>query len=356
MDTIQLKCGHCQKVMGIATEHLGQQVQCPHCGLVVQTPAPPRPQAAETVAVPQTPRQEPEPQFSPFAASDPTTPLTPSPSDESPRPTDTTVALADAGAAPDAGAQAEFAQFKPKPRKDRSVFLVIALIFLVPYAFTMTLFVAILIFFRSGGGSDPLEYLRDPMPAPDKGGAKRVMFKEPKHTAPLAAQRKTTIGKSVKAGDLLVTPQRLSLTSDGDLKLVLRVRNTSTNAAFEPIHNSFVNERKSHIKYTFIESHTSSLDNIYGGNLAYFKKADATGDEESFPILGPNEEITIVLETDQQYRAKHVSVIAKSPNDEFTWRVQVRRGLVRVGNKDVSATTVIGVDFSGKDIERERKL
>src|SRR5947208_2817375 len=39
METVQLQCGHCKKVMAISVEYLGGQVQCPHCKGVVQTPA-----------------------------------------------------------------------------------------------------------------------------------------------------------------------------------------------------------------------------------------------------------------------------------------------------------------------------
>src|SRR4051794_25483870 len=43
MRTVQLQCGNCQKLMAIAEEHLGGQVQCPHCQAVVQTPKPTAP-------------------------------------------------------------------------------------------------------------------------------------------------------------------------------------------------------------------------------------------------------------------------------------------------------------------------
>src|SRR5262249_13829988 len=39
METMQLQCGRCGQVMAISLEHLGSQVQCPHCQTVVQTPA-----------------------------------------------------------------------------------------------------------------------------------------------------------------------------------------------------------------------------------------------------------------------------------------------------------------------------
>src|SRR5262245_30133687 len=40
METVQIQCGNCSQVMGIQVEHLGQQVHCPHCQAIVQTPTP----------------------------------------------------------------------------------------------------------------------------------------------------------------------------------------------------------------------------------------------------------------------------------------------------------------------------
>lgn len=344
METIQLQCGHCKKVMGISKAHLGQQVQCPHCGLVVQTPPPSEPARPAPV-------REPDPPSNPF--EDAPTSSMPA-TEQAPSPGDVTVP-AQFTDAPSETAQTEFAQFKPKPRKDRSVFLIIALIFLVPYAVTMTFFVFFL-WAYGRGNSDPLQFMRDPAPSPKEGGPKRVQIEVPSPMARLPESRKGTLGTSIKAGDLLVTPQRVALTSDGDLKLVLRVRNVSAASAFEPMHNSYVNVRRFDIRYTHLDIRSRpEMEKIYGGNLAFYKTKDATGEQESVPILAPNEEITIVLETDQSYREKFVAPIAKSSSDEFTWRVQVRRGFVRVDNKDVSSTTVIGVDFSSKDIERADK-
>jgi len=332
--------------MAISAAHLGQRVQCPHCNSVVQTPAPAPADPTLPLPTPQNVSPADEPTF-----LDPN--LAPIPTDRPSSPSqDVTVAMDDA---PLQAGDTNFAEFKPKPRKDSSVLLIIALIFLVPYAVTMTFFVFFM-WARGSAQGDPLEYLRDPMPAQEKGGPRKVQRKQPDHTLPIAERRKTTLGKSVKAGDLLVTPERVVLTAEGDLKLMLRVRNESTSSAFEPMHDSYVNERKHPVKpYTFLESRSLTLDHIYGGYLAYYKNADATGEPESFPVLSPKEEVTIVLQTEDRYRAKYVSVIAGAKNDEFTWRVQVRRGFVRVDNKDVSATTVIGVDFSSKEIVREGK-
>src|ERR1700681_986253 len=52
METVQLQCGNCSKVMAISTEHLGGQVRCPHCLSVVQTPPRPEPAPAAAEAAP----------------------------------------------------------------------------------------------------------------------------------------------------------------------------------------------------------------------------------------------------------------------------------------------------------------
>jgi hypothetical protein len=346
MDIIQLKCGHCQQVMAISVAHLGQQVHCPHCQGVVQTPppsTPPSPDATEPGGFAKGPPPVETPQFSrsesaPFSSQ-----------------TDNTVVMDSAGAssAADSSSQTDFTQFKPRPRYDRGVFLLIALIFLVPYAVTITVFLAILLL-RGQGESDSLQYIRDPMPAPKNGGPKKV---QAAHDSPLVAQRKTTLGQPVKAGDLEVTPKRIVLTKEGDLKIFLRAKNISANTAFEPMHDSYVHQGKSTIPpYTFLETHSkeSKEKRIYGFNLAYYKTPDATDEQSGYAVLMPREQVTIVLMSEERYRPL-VAAMAKETNDDYTWRVQLRRGFVKVDNKDVSATTVIGVDFSSKDIERDGK-
>src|SRR5262245_28748300 len=39
METINVQCGHCGKLMAVSTEHLGARVSCPHCQGVVEAPA-----------------------------------------------------------------------------------------------------------------------------------------------------------------------------------------------------------------------------------------------------------------------------------------------------------------------------
>src|SRR5262245_37746449 len=39
METVNVQCGHCGKLMAVSTEHLGVRVSCPHCQGVVEAPA-----------------------------------------------------------------------------------------------------------------------------------------------------------------------------------------------------------------------------------------------------------------------------------------------------------------------------
>src|SRR5579884_2782360 len=50
MQPIEFQCGHCGKLMAVSSQHLGQQVRCPHCQQVVIAPPP---------AVPTVPSSEP---------------------------------------------------------------------------------------------------------------------------------------------------------------------------------------------------------------------------------------------------------------------------------------------------------
>ena len=62
MQTVQFQCGHCNKLMAVGVEHLGQQVRCPHCQAGrgrpgrgprrPPTPYPPRPTPAMFPAMP----------------------------------------------------------------------------------------------------------------------------------------------------------------------------------------------------------------------------------------------------------------------------------------------------------------
>ena len=347
METVQLQCGSCRQVMAIGVEHLGGQVQCPHCQSVVQTP--PRQSAGATIEVNQR-----ESIFSGAEASDSVMGEDAAPKIEMPGQAEATLQLKSTAPASAPEPETDFTQFKRRPTYDRGVFTLILLIFLIPYAITMTGFV-VYMYLNRPTATDPYEYLPDPAGAKDKGAPRPAQY-QPKHDLPLAAHLKTTLGKSIRIGDLLVTPERVRLTAEGDLQLFLKAKNVSTNSAFDPINTTFVKydpNKSSNKPYSFLEA-KSMGENLYNFDLAYHRNALGQDEATGSGLLGPKADVYIKLMTFEKYRDKQVAEIVKS-DDTYTWRVRLRRGFVKVKGKNVSATTVIGVEFSPSEIEREGK-
>ncbi len=394
METVQLQCGQCKNVMAIGMEHLGGQVQCPHCRCVVQTP----PRSAFFAALQEAPSLDSggESIFSPMDATDivfgnkaspkvelpakarredievtvkidpmathvppsrrsgakpalqpvkPVKPVEPEIADE-PEPAQATPSVD----------EADLSQLKrERPVYDRSVFPLIAMIFLIPYAIVTTAFIVYLVFFVKQGSNDPYEYLNDPLPNPKFGGPKRISKAQPIHNHPLLAHRIVSIGKPIQVGDLLVTPEKIQLTSEGDLRLILRAKNTSTDTAFEPMSDNYVRyvANRDLKPFTFLETKSHSISDVYGGYLGYAKAMNAkelSGDG----YVRPSEQVFVVITTNDAYRKQEVAQIAKT-NESYLWRVQLRRGFVKMSGKDVSATSVIGIEFTNAEVEREKK-
>jgi hypothetical protein len=67
--------------------------------------------------------------------------------------------------------------------------------------------------------------------------------------------------------------------------------------------------------------------------------------------LRPQEELTTLICTDPD---DHVARLLASARGPLLWRVQVRRGLVPVRDREVSSTAVIGVEFEPDQIQRPK--
>jgi phage FluMu protein Com len=359
METVQLQCGHCKQLMAIGVEHLGAQVQCPHCKGVVQTPArtaPPEPPTVALSAAPNMELTQRESIFGGAESSDAVIGETTAPQVEMPTAGYSAAGPFGATGVADASSpepDADLTKFKRRPVYDKSVVGLYALIFLIPYSILTTLAILYLLFMQGASRPHPLDMLPDPVPGNKTGGPKNVL--RVIHTYPLAEHQKTKIGESIrvgKDGDLTVTPERLLLTEEGDLKLFIRAKNTSKHTLFEPINEYYVKPNKAGTEpYSYLESKSQMVRNIYNSFLEYHKTA--RNEEAGKAALSPGEETTIVLTTGFEYR-KEVAAVAKNA-DSYTWRVQLRRGFVKKGDKDVSATAVIGVDFTNAQIEREGK-
>lgn len=384
MEPIQLQCGSCGKTMGINPAHLGAQVHCPHCQAIVQTPAPagafgaasggaapaPNAQPGEMESIfsqPEPtddlfgggsqPRVEMPPELPPpppmyaIQAADATIAMEP---EERPQPSEEETATSPfLGAAANithqaAPAEQDLGALTPQRRFDDrgGLFMPILLIFLVPYAIFTTAFIAYLLY--TWPKDNPLKNLPDIGPR----GQPRLQVK---HDLPLDKDMKTALGQPIQVGDIKVTPLKVRLTPEQDLVLEFKAKNMSTNVSFNPIADEYMRYSKKSMDsgrpYTYLERVSGgNLNKVYGGDLEWFKGSNRV---DSDMEIGPGEEAVIHLATDVYYRTREVPAIVKG-KEPLVWRVQVRRGLVEVDGKGISATTVIGVEFTSRDIVKDR--
>ena len=382
MATVQLQCGNCRKVMGILAEHLGGQVQCPHCRAVVRTP--PRPAAVVAPASAPTPAPPPDLFDEQFHAPDPlfespeVVEVAEEPADvvaptivDAPHETESAdVSHAEPAVTEDADdeltevveespplhdEQTDLTSFQRKPLQRPSLLPAIFMIFLVPYAILSTLVIIYLLTKEQPKSIHPLDVLPDPK---KQGGPRRVQII---HNHELAPHQMAALNETIrvgKDGDLEITPLHVRLTELGDLELVLRARNISKNLKFEPINDFYLryspskeNEGIEGKLYSFLESESKSVENIYGGTLEYHNMVDGKEVRSNVHELGPQEEELLVITTMPNFQKLIKENIAQS-NDSFVWRVQLRRGFVKYEDKEISATAVIGVKFTPQNIEK----
>jgi hypothetical protein len=379
VEPIQLQCGSCGQMMAISPEHQGAQVQCPHCKAVVQTPAPPKPLAPPSSGTlgfaahldagdQDSIFGQPEPtddlfgiapapkiQMPPIDVAPPPAPVPPVRMEPAPSPhvhagapenapgmfTETPPAAA----SPDA----DLASFAPQRRiEDRSMLGPILLIFLVPYAIFTTAFIGYLLY--TWPRDNPLKFLPDNAPK----GQPRLQVK---HDYQLDPDMKTTLGQPIRVGAIEVTPLHVKHNAENDLILVFKAKNVSSNLVFVPLDQDYLKFSKKSLDagrpYTFLERISKEkLNRIYGGDLDFYR--GAPGREQRFDgEIGPGEEALVHITSNEDYRKREVPNFVKAP-EKLIWRVQVRRGLTHVDGKDVPATTVIGIEFTARDIVRDK--
>ncbi len=356
METIQLQCGNCEKVMAISVEHLGGQVQCPHCQSVVQTP--PR------SAFPHLAGAEAEMQFGVAAQEqesiftgpppvddlfgDPAMPSVEMPAEAPAEPRhdpQTIGGFADSAPSAPAGGGLSELQRRPLPKQSGMGGL-IAMVFLVPYAILTTLFIIYLLMNKP---KHPLDMLPDP--SPTKGGARPLSRERVKHDYALAAHQKVAPGESLTVRSIEVKPERVKLTKEGHLAVTLRAKNLSADTIFTPVSDDFLRATEANPTYTFVESTKVKFSSLYGGFLALKKGQAGKETDTAEGDLGPGQEGLITITTMDKYD-KLVREIVKS-DDTLVWRIQLRTGLVPHRGQAVSTTTIIGVAFNARQIEKE---
>jgi phage FluMu protein Com len=375
MDTVQIQCGSCNKLMAISTAHLGGQVRCPHCQAIVQAPAPTPALANEPTELlppPQIEVREADSIFAPPEEGEDLfgdgserpvveMPLDVAPAQEPPPALNHLVTIAEPPIAHDITEadlapmpaqvphhethDADLAALKPPRRTaDRGYLSLMLLILLVPYSILMTLFVVYL-WYQLANQENGLQQLPDP--APKKDGARQVKLRV-KHDQALAASQQVKLGGTIIIGAIQVTPEKVTRDEFGDLQLVLNVKNVSDNQAFSPMHPDFLRTVKGSktnaMPYTFLDSPGTS-DRIYGGHLAFERPGE--NDRTIEGELLPGQQEKLVVTAPEKKELVNRIVQSKEP---MTWRVQLRRGLARISGQQASATAVIGVQFNASEI------
>jgi len=376
MDIVEVQCGSCGQAMGVSVEHLGTQVHCPHCQAVVEVPR--RPGSSD-------PAKDKESIFS--SAEESQSDLfgggAPKPKPEMPekRAADREVVASERQGA--GGATVELSEKKPPraaaptpfhvereasdadeppaselprpvPRRQQpSMAVPIAFMFLIPYCIATTAFIAWLLYQRQTQVLDPLERLLDTKP--EDGGPRKVNKGEKysatyQHNLKLPDKLKAGIHQSLEIGAIQVTPLKLSLNQDDNLVLSLKIRNLTEDLAFKPMSDSFlVFNRKSMNSprpFTYLDTGAKELFDSY----LEWKQGPPGREQASDGILYPGQELVLQLTTNDKHRGDVKRALEAQA--QLVWRVQLRRGFVQVRGKNISATAVIGVPFSAKDVEK----
>jgi hypothetical protein len=246
-----------------------------------------------------------------------------------------------------------------------------ALIILIPYAIFMTA-MALRLWFQTREPPSPLEYL------PDEGENRGVTKKGEGRVSQyqqrwqvdssLPSKLRVSLGNTLRVGALEVTPTEVKRsrvtycytqgskpdTSAKDaLVLRLHLKNVSNDQQFCPTDPAFDarwDDPRQPKPYTYLDF---GAEKFFGGPIDYpygkHGRMYMQGQENDPQPLGPGEERTTVVCTDPDKSDQVRKALAKAKGS-MLWRVRLRRGLVDVGNKQKSATAVIGVEFAASDI------
>ena len=274
---------------------------------------------------------------------------------------------------------------RKRPVGSKSMAMPIIFFSLLSYS-VMATAILILILFRinNAGPLHPLEYIPDV--DGDNPGAKRtkIRFNHDKERTQeiVPAHLRTKIGVAIRVGELEVTPVALEKATvsvlvsgfskaepckEDSLILRLKLKNVSTDQTFCPLDYYFNRKWKEKSKnsypppFTLVQFGTEKPEKSFFGGpanwlplaLAGSKKSqsprETVENENLDKSLEPGEEMTAFLCTDGDDSSTQAIF---SHQGRMLWRLQVRRGLVPVGSKEIPATSVIGVEFGATDIKQ----
>jgi hypothetical protein len=274
-------------------------------------------------------------------------------------------------------------------RSGRPWFIPMVFIPLVLYSLVMTAaFLYVVLYWRAAPGPNLFEQMPDT--SGDNPGVRKkkvetsFLFSKKDVTRPLPANLLVALKERIQIGELLVTPlsverKRMSVFVEGfakkpepctydSLVLNLELENTSADSIFTPLDNYFDRKWQEGLEgqgpppFTFLEV---GENRFFGGPaewrpitgagankgrrqwLAGRKEFDAVG-------LAPGEKLRTFVCTDGE--DNNVALLlfgvdeGKKRREPYRgpllWRVQLRRGLINHRGRALSATAVIGVEFT----------
>jgi hypothetical protein len=257
----------------------------------------------------------------------------------------------------------------PRPRRSQlGMTLFISLVFLplVLYAILVTI-LAVMFYQQRGEGNqpDPRQFLPDvegDHPGFKRSNKQSLAIPDRYYKDPLPASLRVGLGQALTIGDLEVLAERvewakvsINLGRAGPfevdhpaLVLHLKIRNISRTVSIYPLDAYFNRqwaEGEGEKPLTFVEAGPARY---YGGPARWRAKEPEVIEGANYDkSLEPGESDDYLVcsncyEPETQKLGKYTG--------SLLWRVQLRRGLVRFRDKDLSATAVIGVEFTDKDI------
>ena len=262
----------------------------------------------------------------------------------------------------------------PAEGKSSNAFAII----LLGYGLLMTIAAGVfgyLAFVKSAEPEHPFKAIPDVFGEYEKANRKQTSYKWlPSATADVPADLRVKLGDELVVGDLAVTPLEVKKElvtaveefQSGDdrvrpvpprtLVMKLKVKNLSSDVSFFPTDPAFQRrlEPKTDEKvgpYTALQINREFYYGLFpwppAGNTRKEFIQEHTANEKP---LKPGEETTIFVAVAPKQDV--VRNLERVPVDQsLLWRVQLRRGVVKYEDKEVSATAVIGVTFKKTQIQ-----
>jgi phage FluMu protein Com len=294
--------------------------------------------------------------------------------------------LADADLA-DQEAPAFVAPTVPRPqRKDNSPWIMaIIIVPLVSYSVAITV-LFLMMYLQKPKEQSPFDVIPDDAGNVNDGARKvnkthtRVNWKRIP-LEPLPDRLKVGLGETLQVGSVAVKPLKVELRkvtiyrrpypkgefgTDESLVLYLELRNVSEDVAFCPLDPNFDREWKnsfeSGMPFTYLEKggqrfYGGPAKLVVGGRDPVREDLEITGTEDD-----PNKKLSQQVEKELLPGEKMETFVCTAPHHKIAgvlagydgpllYRVQVRRGLVTYKGQERSATCVVGVTFTGKDVK-----